>query len=344
MARVEEPAVKPMVAPPPPGVAAPVDRRTQAPPPQQQQQPQQLAPSANPAFARPAPASPGKPEAYLSRPQSFKSAMPEQQPSSHMIPASYGSAPSSNPYAAPPPEMGRPGSGYGGPAAAAPGGGYHDSSSSRPASGYGGGGYGGGYGAPEPGRGGPAGSSAAAAPGFDDEDELLNARNELMESIMEDEEALINSHRCAAAGMGRDGMKWKGCCQRSRGRARFGGGASALQGAAARLQAGRQAHRCAPPTPPDSLPRPARPRRPPRRVQIERTMDIVRAEMNLLTEVDQPGSAIDQYVERLEGILREKAEGIAMMQRRLEDFKTKLREEEIMSRTVGSRGKTRPRY
>jgi kinesin family protein 2/24 len=73
-------------------------------------------------------------------------------------------------------------------------------------------------------------------------------------------------------------------------------------------------------------------------------MDIVRQEMNLLTEVDQPGSAIDQYVERLEVILREKAEGIAMMQRKLEDFKSKLKEEEIMSRTVGSRGRTKARY
>lgn len=73
-------------------------------------------------------------------------------------------------------------------------------------------------------------------------------------------------------------------------------------------------------------------------------MDIVRQEMNLLTEVDQPGSAIDQYVERLEVILREKADGIAMMQRKLEDFKSKLKEEEIMSRTVGSRGRTKARY
>lgn len=36
--------------------------------------------------------------------------------------------------------------------------------------------------------------------------------------------------------------------------------------------------------------------------------------MNLLTEVDQPGSAIDQYVERLDKILKQKLEGVAMLQ------------------------------
>lgn len=40
------------------------------------------------------------------------------------------------------------------------------------------------------------------------------------------------------------------------------------------------------------------------RLQIEDTMDMVRREMALLTEVDQPGSAIDQYVDRLDQILR----------------------------------------
>ena len=47
------------------------------------------------------------------------------------------------------------------------------------------------------------------------------------------------------------------------------------------------------------------------RLQIEENMDMVRKEMNLLTEVDQPGSAIDQYVEKLDAILRQKSDGIA---------------------------------
>ncbi|KAK9821120.1 hypothetical protein WJX81_000795 [Elliptochloris bilobata] len=54
------------------------------------------------------------------------------------------------------------------------------------------------------------------------------------------------------------------------------------------------------------------------RSQIEDTMAIVRQEMNLLGEVDQPGSAIDVYVDRLGAILARKAAGIAALQRRLD--------------------------
>jgi hypothetical protein len=46
------------------------------------------------------------------------------------------------------------------------------------------------------------------------------------------------------------------------------------------------------------------------RVHIEETMELVRSEMNLLAEVDQPGSAIDQYVERLDSILTQKLKGV----------------------------------
>lgn len=46
------------------------------------------------------------------------------------------------------------------------------------------------------------------------------------------------------------------------------------------------------------------------RMHIEETMELVRSEMNLLTEVDQPGSAIDQYVERLDAILKQKLRGV----------------------------------
>lgn len=74
------------------------------------------------------------------------------------------------------------------------------------------------------------------------------------------------------------------------------------------------------------------------RLQIEETMDIVRKEMNLLTEVDQPGSAIDQYVDKLETILHQKAAGIAALQRKLAGFKNKLKqEEELAQRTMGKK-------
>lgn len=156
--RVEEPAPKPMVAPAPPGMAAPEDRRRMAAP-VPAPAPAPLAPSANPTFARPAAASPHKPE-YLGRPHSFKGSAVQQdsseQRSNNMIPASYGV----HEPQAPPPQQHQRGS-----SAAT-------SSSTVP--------------------------SSSAVPSFEDEDELLNARNELMESIMEDEETLINSHRWAA--------------------------------------------------------------------------------------------------------------------------------------------------
>jgi hypothetical protein len=60
-------------------------------------------------------------------------------------------------------------------------------------------------------------------------------------------------------------------------------------------------------------------------------------EMAMLAEVDQPGSAIDQYVDTLEAMLGQKAESIRILQGRLERFKGKLRQEEVMSTTVQKR-------
>ena len=45
-------------------------------------------------------------------------------------------------------------------------------------------------------------------------------------------------------------------------------------------------------------------------LQIEDTMDLIREEMTLLAEVDQPGSLIDSYVDKLEALLVRKAEGM----------------------------------
>jgi len=70
------------------------------------------------------------------------------------------------------------------------------------------------------------------------------------------------------------------------------------------------------------------------RTHIEETMDVVRQEMNLLAEVDQPGSAIDTYVGRLQGILQAKQQSIAALMRRLEGFTRNLQEEEELSRTA----------
>jgi kinesin family protein 2/24 len=76
------------------------------------------------------------------------------------------------------------------------------------------------------------------------------------------------------------------------------------------------------------------------RRQIEDTMDSVREEMTLLQEVDRPGSAIDDYVTGLTAILAARAASIAELQTRLATFQRHLKEEEILSRTVGG-GKAR---
>ena len=71
------------------------------------------------------------------------------------------------------------------------------------------------------------------------------------------------------------------------------------------------------------------------RGQIEETMELVKSEMALLADVDKPGSAIDQYVDRLSRVLAQKAESIAKLRERVATFQTHLREEEVLSRTVG---------
>ncbi|GMN62401.1 hypothetical protein TIFTF001_031476 [Ficus carica] len=57
------------------------------------------------------------------------------------------------------------------------------------------------------------------------------------------------------------------------------------------------------------------------RKEIEDTMEIVREEMKLLAEVDQPGSLIDNYVTQLSFVLSRKAAGLVSLQARLASFK-----------------------
>ncbi|OMO98517.1 hypothetical protein COLO4_13855 [Corchorus olitorius] len=68
------------------------------------------------------------------------------------------------------------------------------------------------------------------------------------------------------------------------------------------------------------------------RKEIEDTMDIVREEMKLLAEVDQPGSLIDNYVTQLSFVLSRKAAGLVSLQARLARFQHRLKEQEILSR------------
>jgi kinesin family protein 2/24 len=60
-------------------------------------------------------------------------------------------------------------------------------------------------------------------------------------------------------------------------------------------------------------------------------------EMNLLAEVDQPGSLIDNYVTQLSFLLSRKAAGLVSLQARLSRFQQRLKEQEILSRKKSSR-------
>lgn len=68
------------------------------------------------------------------------------------------------------------------------------------------------------------------------------------------------------------------------------------------------------------------------RKEIEDTMEIVREEMKLLAEVEQPGSLIDNYVTQLSFVLSRKAAGLVSLQARLARFQHRLKEKEILSR------------
>ncbi|KAF3533791.1 hypothetical protein DY000_02042757 [Brassica cretica] len=68
------------------------------------------------------------------------------------------------------------------------------------------------------------------------------------------------------------------------------------------------------------------------RKEIEDTMEIVREEMKLLAEVDQPGSMIENYVTEQSFVLSQKAAGLVSLQARLARFQHHLKEQEILSR------------
>ncbi|XP_019171023.1 PREDICTED: kinesin-like protein KIN-13B isoform X2 [Ipomoea nil] len=65
------------------------------------------------------------------------------------------------------------------------------------------------------------------------------------------------------------------------------------------------------------------------RKQVEDTMDLVREEMNLLVEVDQPGNQLDDYISRLHRLLSQKAAGIMQLQTRLAEFQKHLKEQNV---------------
>ncbi|KDP37228.1 hypothetical protein JCGZ_06284 [Jatropha curcas] len=71
------------------------------------------------------------------------------------------------------------------------------------------------------------------------------------------------------------------------------------------------------------------------RKQVEETMNIVREEMNLLVEADQPGNQLDDYITRLNAILSQKAAGILQLQNRLLHFQKRLKEHNVLVSSSG---------
>lgn len=67
------------------------------------------------------------------------------------------------------------------------------------------------------------------------------------------------------------------------------------------------------------------------RRQVEETVDIVREEMNLLFQADQPGNQLDDYISKLDTILSQKAAGIFQLQAQLAQFQRRLNEYNIFS-------------
>eukprot|EP01006_Ploeotia_vitrea_P053366 TRINITY_DN67780_c6_g14_i1.p1 TRINITY_DN67780_c6_g14~~TRINITY_DN67780_c6_g14_i1.p1 ORF type:complete len:700 (+),score=77.31 TRINITY_DN67780_c6_g14_i1:82-2181(+) len=70
------------------------------------------------------------------------------------------------------------------------------------------------------------------------------------------------------------------------------------------------------------------------RQHIDDVMELIKAEMNELNEVDKPGSSIDEYVKHLDSLLVEKQKKIGELRDRLAQFQAHLREEEVLSRST----------
>ncbi|ONH98124.1 hypothetical protein PRUPE_7G231000 [Prunus persica] len=69
------------------------------------------------------------------------------------------------------------------------------------------------------------------------------------------------------------------------------------------------------------------------RRQVEQTIEIVREEMNLLAEADQPGNRLDDYICKLNAVLSEKAAGILQLQTQLAEFQRHLNEHSVLVST-----------
>ncbi|XP_074280970.1 kinesin-like protein KIN-13B [Silene latifolia] len=68
---------------------------------------------------------------------------------------------------------------------------------------------------------------------------------------------------------------------------------------------------------------------------LEETIELVREEMNMIIEADQPGNQLDDYVSKLNSILSQKAAGILKLQTKLANFKRRLNEHNVLVSTCG---------
>jgi len=68
------------------------------------------------------------------------------------------------------------------------------------------------------------------------------------------------------------------------------------------------------------------------RNHIDHMVGIVKEEMGILHEVDQPGSDVDEYITSLNKMLDDKLSSIRAIQKKLESFTSHLKTEEEMSK------------
>ncbi|KAH9300441.1 hypothetical protein KI387_012024, partial [Taxus chinensis] len=73
------------------------------------------------------------------------------------------------------------------------------------------------------------------------------------------------------------------------------------------------------------------------RKQVEDTIDIVREEMKLLSEADQPGNHIDRYISKLNDILARKVAGVQGLQTQLAQFRKLLNDQNILTSSSGEK-------
>lgn len=68
------------------------------------------------------------------------------------------------------------------------------------------------------------------------------------------------------------------------------------------------------------------------RSHIDKMVGIIKGEMSILHDVDQPGSDVDEYTSSLKSMLDQEVSCIASIQAKLEAFTSHLRLEEEMSK------------